>query len=371
VNYLFYVPQMAAYGGMERHVCDLAIEARRRGHAVRLLTTSNSLNPEARGELRSAGVDFRELSAQRDTAGKFAKAFWLWRQTLAARFQPWDLIYTNGQSALASVVWRAGRGSARMVHHHHTAGDPAEQQTWSQGFRDVLARAGEIVACSDATRAHLETATGRKDVRFLPYFTLCPVRGEEVVERNHVATRPLQIGFIGRLVATKGVATLCELSQRPELADVRWQIHGTGDEFPESYFKAFPNVSYRGRYRDQAQYAQILRDLDAIALYTKHNEGMPLSLIEAMSAGLPWVASDRGGTRELARTATDAVIIDDPHDPSAVLGATVELVNRIRAGRTSRKAQRAAYDRHFAREVVARRWFDYFESRPGPVQPVS
>ena len=51
MNVLIYVPQMAAYGGMERHVCSLAASLARQGHCVVLLTTSNSLGPELRLEL--------------------------------------------------------------------------------------------------------------------------------------------------------------------------------------------------------------------------------------------------------------------------------------------------------------------------------
>jgi hypothetical protein len=125
---------MAAYGGMERHVCVLAKEAARRGHHIKLLTTSNSLNQTTRADLAAAGIVLHELPRQRDNAGPLLKLAWLWRETLAARFTRWDIIYTNGQSALASVVWHAGRRKTRIIHHHHTAADAGEQATWAPRF---------------------------------------------------------------------------------------------------------------------------------------------------------------------------------------------------------------------------------------------
>jgi len=189
---------MAAYGGMERHVCVLAEEAARRGNRVRLLTTSNSLNKTTRTSLTSAGVDLRELSCPRDAAGPLQKLWWLWRQTQIARFTRWDVIYTNGQSALARIVWQAARRHTRIIHHHHTAADAGEQATWAPRFRQVLAQAPEVVACSEATRANIEHAIVRKGARFLPYFSACPVAAKEVIEKKYQAGQPLKFGFAGR-----------------------------------------------------------------------------------------------------------------------------------------------------------------------------
>ena len=365
MNLLFYVPQMAAYGGMERHVCVLAQEAAARGHRVRFLTTRDSLNAPARAALLAAGIDFRELSRPRGEASKLQKLLWLWRETLRARSTKWDVIYTNGQSALAATVWKAARPATRVIHHHHTAADTGEQASWAPGFRRVLERAPEIVACSEATRSGIENAVNRRTgVRFLPYFTACPVAREQVAESAPDTARPLDIGFLGRLVSTKGIDLLCQLSLRPELAGVLWHIHGEGPEYPPAHFAAFPSIRYHGPYRDLARHGEILRSLDAVALFSIHNEGMPLSLIETMSAGLPWIATDRGGTREIARAPENCVIVNHPCTVESALAGVLELTSRIRSGRTSRLAQRAAYDAHFAPGVVSRLWFDYLENPP-------
>ena len=356
---------MASYGGIERHVCVLAEEAAKRGHTVRLLTTSNSLNATARCRLIDYGVDFREMPTAREAVTNSRKLLWLGKEALQARFSSWDIVYTNGQSSLASVVWRAAGRRTRIIHHHHTAADAAEQKTWAPGFRKVLQHAPELVACSNATRVNIEAAVGRTGVTFLPYFTACPVSADEVQDTRYTPGQPLAVGFVGRLIATKGIDTLCQLSRRPELGGVIWHLYGSSPEYPEAHFNAFPSIRYHGPYRDLERYGEILRELDAIVLYSKHNEGMPLSLIEAMSAGLPWVASDRGGTRELAVSAPNCQLIRDAEDVEAVLADTLQLFDRIRGGQTSRTAQRGVYDAHFSPEVVSRRWFEYLE---GPAQ---
>jgi len=352
---------MATYGGIERHVCVLAEEAAKHNHHVRFLTTSNSLNEAARSRLLAYGIDFRELPRARGEASSASKTFWLAREIFKAKFKPWDIIYTNGQSGLAKLVWNAGRSNTRVIHHHHTAADAEEQKTWSKSYRTVLEQAHEVVGCSVSTCENIAAAIHRKDVRYLPYFTACPVEKDDVRDSHYTTSQPLAFGFIGRLIATKGIATLCALSQRPELSAVTWHIYGSGPDFPETFFQSYPRVQYHGTYRDITRYGEILRELDAVALYSQHNEGMPLSLIEAMSAGLPWIATDRGGTRELAASPENCVVVNEHADFDTTLRETLTLVERLYEGKTSRLNQRAVYDARFAPPRVSELWFNYLE----------
>lgn len=363
MNILFYAPQMAAFGGMERHICDLAVVLATRGHRVTLLTTSNSLSDTLRDGLLTRGVTLRELPVKRGQAGRVQKGWWLFREALRSEATRWDLIYTNGQSALARVAWFAARPHTRIVHHHHTAADEREQATWSRGFRTVLQKAPELVACSRATQRCLAAALKRDDVQYIPYLTSSPVAGLAVKDRIYSPNSVLHFGFMGRLVAEKGVADVCALSRRPELTGIQWHVHGSGADFPPSYFKAFPNVVYHGPYSSGPQQADILQSLDAIALFSTHNEGMPLSLIEAMSAGLPWIATDRGGTSEMALTPGNAIVVKQPHTLESLAAAVREMARRIRSGETSRSDQRRTYDGIFAPPVVADAWCNFLEAR--------
>lgn len=357
---LFYVPAMAAYGGIERHVCGLAAAAAVSGHTVCLLTTSDSLGPDLRRELAHPGITFRELRRPRGSAGPLRKIFWLLNELRLARATSWDVVYTNGQSGLARLVWLAARPSSRVVHHHHTAADPAEQLTWSPFYRHVLRRAAHLVGCSRATSAALDSAVGRTNAVFLPYLAACPVSADQIPARP--PARPLRFGFCGRLIPEKGIAALLALSREPTLADIEWHIHGAGAAFPPSYFADNPRIVYHGAYHSTAEHARALLALDAITLFSTHNEGMPLSLIEGMSAGLPWIATDRGGTRELATSAEDCIVIPADATPSDFVNRARLLADRIQSGITSRTRQRSHYDSRFAPPVVSARWLEFFNA---------
>jgi glycosyltransferase involved in cell wall biosynthesis len=360
---------MAAYGGMERHLCSLAALTAARGHRVTLLTTSNSLGDDLRAELDHPLISLHELPAARHQAGKFRKLRWLLAEITRARQQPWDLIYTNGQSALARIVWHAARNAARRIHHHHTAADTGEQATWSQSFRYVLREAPELVACSCATRDAINRAVHRTRTLYLPYLTRCPVAAGEVSDDPPGAT--LHFGFMGRLIAEKGIDAICRLSADPDLAHITWHLYGAGADYPPEFFRAWPRVVYHGAYVGAAAQARALNELDAIVLFSTHNEGMPLSLIETMSAGLPWIATDRGGTSELAVSAANCLIVPHPATDAALRHAVNELSARIRSGLTSRLVQRRAYDDYFSPAVVGARWLEFLESRIPAQSPPS
>ncbi|HUR56875.1 MAG TPA: glycosyltransferase family 4 protein, partial [Opitutaceae bacterium] len=361
MNFLFYVPQMAAYGGIERHVCGLARAAAERGHHVLFLTTSNSLGADLRTELDHRLIEFRELPRAREKAGTLLKMLWLLNEVRRSRSRAWDVIYTNGQSALSQVVWRAAKRSTRIVHHHHNAADPAEQKTWSPSFRRVLERAPVLIGCSRATKDALNEATGRRDARFMPYLTRCPVESSQITDRP--PHRPIRFGFSGRLIPEKGIDAILALAGDPGLANIEWHVHGAGVAYPPERFVGNPRLVYHGAFTSAAEHAQALLSLDAAVLFSTHNEGMPLSLIEAMSAGLPWIATDHGGTRELASSPMNAVVAS-PRPNLAELAADVRtLAARISAGQTSRVAQRAVYDKTFAPPVVAALWLEFFESK--------
>lgn len=355
---LIYAPQMAAYGGMERHVCLLAMLLARKGHEVTMMTTSNSLNHAARAELQSVGIYLRELSIARGKATKVEKLVWLLVNALCLRTKSWDVIYTNGQSGLARLVWLAGQRRTRIIHHHHTAADVAEQRTWHPAFRQTLATSPELVACSESTRRNLDATLKRRDTVFLPYLTQEIVPSAAVINRNYNSDSLLHIGFIGRLVPTKGIDTICALSRESAFTGVLWHIHGSGDDYPAAFFESFPNVEFHGPYNGPAECGDILQGLDALALFSRHNEGMPLSLIEGMAAGLPWIATDQGGTRELAVIARNCEIVPAIATSDEIKAHLLALICRIRGGETSRVAQRSAYDEKFAPSIVGEHWME-------------
>ncbi|MBI1892853.1 MAG: glycosyltransferase family 4 protein [Candidatus Rokubacteria bacterium] len=90
---------------------------------------------------------------------------------------------------------------------------------------------------------------------------------------------------------------------------------------------------------------RIYADLDVVAL-TSANEGSPVSLIEAMAAGCPVVATRVGGVPDLVEEGVNGLLVR-PGDPAALADALVDLLEdperRRRFGANGRKRVYPAY----------------------------
>lgn len=359
LNILIYSPQMASYGGIEQHLCVLARHLGMAGHRITLITTSNSLGLPMRRLLDEGGCCLMELEAPRGSARCLRKFLWLAKKLYFLRKTRWDVIYTNGQGGLSCVPWLLRKSGCRVMHHHHTSADLAEQESWGAIFLRVLKAAPLLVSNSFSTARNIQEATGRLDVKVLSYVTTDLFSPSEVSALCGGVGERVKFGFCGRLIAEKGVDIICTLSLREELADITWHLHGSGPGYDEAYFACYPNIVYHGPYSGGDDYRRILAGLDGVVLFTKHSEGRPLAIIEAMSAGLPWIASDRGGVMELAVDTVNSRIVPVGTSIEALSGVTRKLADDIRSGLTNRVAQRIVYDAHFGPSVTLGQWTNF------------
>ncbi len=164
----------------------------------------------------------------------------------------------------------------------------------------------------------------------------------------------------------KGVDVICRLSEDPKLAHIEWHIHGCGLEYEPSHFQKFCNVHYHGPYKGSQELGSILASLDALVLFSVYQEGQPISLIEGMSAGLPWIATDQGGTRELMWSPSNCRLLPINFTYADCQSAVLDMADAIRDGRTSFVAQRRAYDDQLAPKIVGERWMEFLAEDPLP-----
>jgi glycosyltransferase involved in cell wall biosynthesis len=79
-----------------------------------------------------------------------------------------------------------------------------------------------------------------------------------------------------------------------------------------------------------------------VAVIASHSEGSPNALLEAMSAGLPIVATRVGGIPEIAADGETALLVE-AHDPEALAQAIRRLLQDAGLrGSLGTRAQRAA-----------------------------
>jgi glycosyltransferase involved in cell wall biosynthesis len=166
-------------------------------------------------------------------------------------------------------------------------------------------------------------------------------------QNNIPADVPL-VGIVGRLVPVKNhelffqVASLVA-QQNP---DVHFAIVGDGERRAELESLAHSlnltdRVHFTGWIKDPAP---VYAALSALVLCSK-NEGLPVSLIEAMAAGVPAISTAVGGASDLLDDGRLGAVVP-PEDPSALAQAILRALTDPVARQVTVEARQVAVDRY-------------------------
>lgn len=102
-------------------------------------------------------------------------------------------------------------------------------------------------------------------------------------------------------------------------------------------------------YLGQHEKAEALFHHD-LFLNTTRIDNTPVSVIEAMGAGLPVVATDVGGLRDLAEDGRDALLVPDG-DPAALADAMIDVLGHREVAERLRTGGRTVAERHSIEHV--------------------
>ena len=190
-----------------------------------------------------------------------------------------------------------------------------------------------VVFCSEATSAAYSELGVPAPRRSRVIHHGCDVQG--IAERAQAARnravgspRPV-IGMVARLNSIKDQATLLRAAPavlgRFPSASI-WLV-GDGEERPRlenlaSQLGIADRVRFLGERDDVPE---LLGQMDVFCFSTTDQEGFGIALIEALSAGLPVVASDVPACREVLG---DAARLVSPADPDAMSSALVEVLTQ-------------------------------------------
>lgn len=242
----------------------------------------------------------------------------------------------DGLSAMLAA-WALRRPLAVTV--HLAVGGRTPRHEALSGW--ALRRAGAVIAVSDAVAAHLAgLGIGTIVVpNGVPVPVPTPAPGARAA--LGVDAGALLIGGIGRLAPQKGWDVLCRAAPalREHCPEAIVAIVGDG---PERERLAALGCEHRVRFLGaRADAAALLGAFDLLAAPSRF-EGLPLVPIEALHAGVPVVASDIDGLREVVG---DAGVLVSPDDPAALGAALGQL-----AADPQRRAELAARGRARAAE---------------------
>ncbi|MGH7013996.1 MAG: glycosyltransferase [Stellaceae bacterium] len=281
-----------------------------------------------------------------------------------------DLLATYNWGAIEWAMANGLRGGARHCHFEDGFGpDEAERPLWRRGVlrRLALMRTDALVVPS-----HTLEQIALKRWRLPATRVIYLPNGIEIDDyRRPVAGTPLfprvdgeiVIGTVTPLRPEKNLARLLGAFARLDDGASRLVIAGDGSERPalEALARRFGiagRVHFLGAVREP-QRALALFDIFALSSDT---EQMPMTVLEAMAAGLPIAAAEVGDVKHMVAPANRAFIV--PRDEGALAAALAALVadagRRHALGRLNRAHVGLAFP--FVRMVEA--YARLFEGRP-------
>lgn len=171
---------------------------------------------------------------------------------------------------------------------------------------------------------------------------------------------------VARLHPQKGLRYL--LSAATLLPKARFVVAGDGPERKELEDEARAlrlgeRFEFLG-HRDDVP--ALLHAADVFVLPSLY-EGLPVSVLEAMAAGTPVVATAVGGTDEAVVHGESGILVP-PRDPAALAGAIRDVLSDAALARRLIAGGKARVRGNFSAEAVARGVCEVYEElRPGPV----
>lgn len=146
-------------------------------------------------------------------------------------------------------------------------------------------------------------------------------------------------GSCGRLAPVKGYDVFVRAAAQliAQGIDAHFAISGKGDE-SENLLRLAEELGISKNFHFlgfQKNLAYTIKQFDVFILSSR-SEGFPLSLIEALAAGLPCIATDISGVREMLGEQTGLVI--PPESPEALKEAMIKMLDKQLRERFSKEA---------------------------------
>ena len=271
---------------------------------------------EYRAEMRGTPLAFYESACPRT----FGTAAFLWQRVRPPDWARWirdvaERYHTTRVMVHLHNAWLSGVflplpvvpgiqvGVVATFHgvNEHFAGKPV-RRCLHRWMAQRLPRYGAVLTSVDGVNTRVA-----EQVFDLPTTSfhvvpngMHPVEPAALHLRERPPGSPFVLGHVGSMIPQKGWHILAEAAERLNRDEVRVRVVLAGRGPDEEAARAWANrhsawAEFRGFVPNPR--VSVMPDLDILCLMSQW-EGLPMSIVEAMSVGLPVVATDVGGVRE-------------------------------------------------------------------------
>ncbi len=331
------------YGGIERHVAEVAARLAARGHEI----TVFGRKPFSRsGDY--AGIRVRALPSiptkNLETATNTLAA------TLHVLFEPYDIVHYHGvgPSLFSWIAVARGITTVATIHapdYRQTKWGPAARALLRLGEKTAVRSTHAAIAVSRLMAERLETRYGRQ-VMYIPNGATIHEAPPLTEAKKFGLEHGRYILTVGRFIVERGFHTLLEAFKH---VPTEYRLVMAGDaRFEEQYARklkgmADPRVIFPG-YISGAFLNELYAHC-AFYILPSTVEGLPISLLEAMSFSKPVLVSDIPENLEVAEGIAVTFKRGDPSDLSRALRRMIEMdaPERERRGKLGRERVEQQY----------------------------
>lgn len=313
-------------------------------------------------ELRNIGIEVHIVDESKLSFLDIIRAV----SRLVAVFSP-DVLHSHRykENLLAWLVTRSMR-KVRLVSTQHgmpemarkNPGASARLRVWLS-FRLLSCFFGRTVAVSEEMRLSLLGSYGfnGKSVTVIHNGINLPAN---IAQRTN---KRMTIGSAGRLFPVKDFALMVDIAKFvvAQNDSVDFVLAGDGPERHMLEKKVTKN-GLQDRFRflgHQDDMDMFYKSLD-VYINTSVHEGIPMSVLEAMSHGLPVVVPKVGGFPEIVEDGISGYLIDD-RNLSLFSGRCVELLSDLEKQEQMAKAARQRVIDHFSREAMSTKYYQLYQ----------
>jgi len=261
------------------------------------------------------------------------------------------------------TAWLMGVKGRLHAEHGRDASDPLGKNKKYNFLRKILS---PFIQCYVAVSDDLNNWL-LNDLRLSNRKVKLILNGVDTNDFNPVATKGtdkaiIQLGIIGRLDPVKDHKTLFDAIQKLKDKHKKLKLSVIGDGSERQKLEEYVHqihleeeIAFLGAKNDIAEQ---LKDLDVFIL-SSIAEGIPITLIEAMSCGLPTVTTDVGGIPEVVLDNQTGILVS-PKQAEQMADALLKYIDHPNLRLKHGKAGRKRIIDHFSLDVMVENYTNLY-----------
>lgn len=314
------VSDEGAYGGPTTVALEQSAELARRGHTVFLVGTSQmSGGEEAIGQNSLRRILFRNfrLIPKAGFAGLSSPAMLLWLIRNVRKFDAIHIHLARDFVTLPAAILALLMRRPLFVQTHGMIDPSSKALAWPLDFfatRPVLRRCNGIFYLTEQERVDLVTVGAHSTLLVQLRNGIRPSEPSRVHRPRENASQRVEVLYLARLHPRKRSVLFARVAKKLLDDGLHAQFslvgpdEGEGDEVTKIADNV-PFLNYEGPIRPELVTDRLSRA--DIYVLPSVNEPYPMTVLEAMSAGLPVVITDTCGLADEVRRASCGIVIGD------------------------------------------------------------